>query len=384
MLLLTITYCSYNLKVSCPILSKGKTFTCIIFKLSLTYFSSWLKEWDSRCVPHNRIILDEIQDSGEGVPARREKTYQPLMQKLKEFNVQLIMLTATMPDYLRADYRQLFDREDFTLFSESSDRPNVGYHFGTASEVLTQKAKKDYSKYQYQDVVQNLICKLIAKISSSTSTHDHILVFFSTPDIIQSFAEGHGYLWHNSTKTHTGLQATLDAWDAHQSKVLVGTTSLAQGVNRDSVCYVIVANVYYGHTILVQMLGRAGRNGGPSDLFFIGPYGANTIAPFTLNKPGVAAQHNLNAYPGCQRKFSMVSMDGPDHPAYSCLDPPDLEHGPVQPCGNCAPASALHQLFMSSVVKATATHIRSQPGSLQSLHHNTKALHASSSTSSVI
>lgn len=316
--------------------------------------------------------MDEIHDSGEGVPARREKTYKPLMQKLKDFNVQLIFLTATMPDYLRADYRQLFDRADFTIFSETSDRPNVAYHFEPASQELTQRVKNDFKNYQYQDVVQELIGKLTTTIGNSTSPQDRILVFFSTPDIVESFAEEHGYLWHNSNRTHSGLQETLDAWDAHTSRVLVGTTSLAQGLDRDCVRFVIVSNVYYGHTTLVQMLGRAGRDGRASDLFFIGPHGADLQAPFVVDKPSVAAQHYLNAYQGCQRKFSMVSMDGPAHAAYSCLDPADHNRGDVQPCGKCAPTSALHQMLVSSVVAATAAH-----GQLQSSLRSIKAPTAS-------
>lgn len=357
----------------------------IILSQSITYFnSSWLESWNSRGFPpFIRIVIDEFHNTLEGVPQRRTKTWEPLLKRLFAFDVQLILMTATMPHYLRSEYRALLGRGDFSILAESSDRPNVAYHFVPASEELTKKAKTHQQDYQYQDIVQELILSLLSLIQASETTQDRILVFFPTPKIVESFAEEYGYLWHDSNRTKLALQATLDSWDtAVQKRVLVGTTALAEGLDRHDVRYVIVGNVSFGHSTLTQMLGRAGRDGLSSDLFFIGNHGADIRCPPSTGNPSLDAQHALNATQGCQRKFSMISLDGPSLGAYECNSPPDTSDGPAHPCGNCAPGN-IQRLAVLAVVTATQAHVQLLRRDAQEPPAFTGPLQRSSSTSTV-
>lgn len=283
----------------------------------------------------------------EGVEERIENIWIPLAGMLFKHPVQIIFTTATMPPYMVDQYRALLGRSDFNIIRVSSDRPNVAFHLIPAyAEPFPARRN-----YNYEDVVHALIRVFTALIVRSSTPNDRILVFFPLTRTVQEFAEAHNYLWHNSTRSKIGLNATLAAWDARSSRVLVGTTSLAQGLDRGDVRIVIVANALYGHTTLTQMLGRAGRDGLPSDLLFIAPYGTNTQPPRASNNPSHAAQHHLNAATGCQRLLSMVSMDGPNLPSYSCLG--SVAH----PCGNCGP-EGIQRVAVLAVREAEALYNR--------------------------
>lgn len=199
--------------------------------------SSWLVAWDKQSFPSfNHIVIDEFHNTLEGVPQRCKNTWEPLLKKLFVFNVQLILLTATMPPYLRPQYQTLLGRSNFSILAESSDRPNIAYHFVPSSKALTKKANTHPQDYQYQDIVQELLLSLISIIETSATPQDCILVFFPTPTIVESFAEEHSYLWHDSNRTKLTLQTTLDSWNAAvQRQVLIGTTALAEGLNRHNV-----------------------------------------------------------------------------------------------------------------------------------------------------
>lgn len=336
----------------------------------------FLGSWKARgCVDFVRIVIDEVQNALEGVPARCENTWRPLMRRLFDHPVQLIFMTATMPEYLRAEYRALIDRPDITILCEGSDRPNVAFHFIPASVELTTMARAEPKEYQYQDVVYALIVSLLSFMQQPDNAVGCILVFFVSPDMVQSFAEQHGYLWHTSNCTKVALQETLDAWGP-QSPVLVGTTALAEGLDFN-VRHVIVGNVVFGHTTITQMLGRAGRDGLPSDLFFVGHHGVDTHPPLVTGKPGHDAQHALNSTAGCQRKLSMQSMDGESLEgleAYDCANPPSTISGAINPCGNCDP-EGIHRLGRLAVGAATAAHVQAQQTSQASasakLHRHT-------------
>lgn len=263
----------------------------------------------------------------EGVQKRIDTVWIPLVAMLLKFYVQVIFTTATMPPDMVQSYRQLLGRYDFNIIRVSSDRSNVAFHM-IPSYPEPFPARRDY---HFEDVVHALIRVFTALITESSTPNDRILVFFSRTQTVETFAEAHNYLWHSSKRGKIGLDATLAAWDDGTSRVLVGTTSLAQGLDRPNVRIVIVANAVFGHTTLTQMLGRAGRNGLPADLFFIAPNGTDKRPPYISNDPSVAAQLNLNAEAGCQRRFSMEYMDGPGLKPYSCHD------STAHPCGNCAP-----------------------------------------------
>lgn len=305
----------------------------------------------------------------EGVEERIEKVWVPLAAMLNTIRAQIIFTTATMPPYMVCSYRMLLARGDFNIIRDSSDRPNVAFHF-IPGYPEPFPPRRDY---YYEDIVHALIRIFTAIILGSSTPDDRILVFFARTSTVQTFAQAHNYLWHNSTRSKVGLDATLAAWDQGSSRVLVGTTSLAQGLDRPNVRIVIVANAIYGHTTLTQMLGRAGRDGLPADLLFVGPHGTDKKPPRSSPNPSIAAQHSLNAEKGCQRQFSMAAMDGPRLQAYSCLD------SPAHPCGNCAP-EGVQQAAVHAVREAQKIHTRQVEVSAQTSRSNVRT---STSTTSL-
>lgn len=278
-----------------------------------------------------------------------------------------------MPEYLLPLYQSRLGRADFNVCKLSSDRPNVAFHFVPAYAELSPPRRN----YHYEDIVHALIRLLTPIIVASPTPNGRILVFFSSTSTVKSFAEQHRYLWHSSERSKIGLDATLAAWDAGHSRVLVGTTSLAQGLDRDDVRVVIVANVLYGHTTLTQMLGRAGRDEFHSDLFFIGPHGTNKQPPRTSPNPSIDAQHRINAETGCQRQLSMLLMDGPGLQPYCCLD------GFAHRCGNCDPAG-LQRVALQAVNSAQQVYSRGMQTNSQSSGSARLNVRQSTSTTSLL
>lgn len=321
--------------------------------------------------PFNRVFVDEFHDANEGVKERIELVWSMVVQGLRALSAQVLLLTATMPPHLVHMYQQLLQRNDFNIIRESSDRPNLAYHFLPGY----QPAHREH--YHYEDIVQDLIVSLCDRIATSTRPRDRILVFFSNLPSVKSFADAHGYLMHHSGRSKEELKDTLSRWDSGHCPVIVSTTAMAQGFDRRDVRYTIVANVLYGMTLLSQMMGRCGRDGLQGEMFFIGPPGTDDHAPDHWDLKSADAQKLLNTIKTCQRYFTIKHMDGAQF-AYSCITPPNLI--PVNPCGNCAPESELHTLGLMSVATAAQRYHSNTAGYVPAPSVSGRVLVPSSST----
>lgn len=308
------------------------------------YVGSILREsWD-----FERIVIDEGHDMQEGVKARIETTWNELAEALFAYKAQLIILTATLPPYLVPAYQKQLRRDDFNIIREPSDRPNIAYHY------ILSYVRAISDAYNYEDIIQQLVSSLTNRITQSSTPSDRILVFFPGREMVEAFGTAHEYLWYHSCCTKSALAQRLASWDRLDSRVLVATTAMAQGLDRSNVRYVIAANVPYGISTVAQMMGRAGRDGLASDMFFIGP----AIIPLDLStrwhEDSILAQHHLNSTDTCQRHILATSLDGPKL-SYQCITEGSTVVN-INPCGTCAPRSAMHRLALEAVENARVTY----------------------------
>lgn len=282
----------------------------------------------------------------EGVQGRIDTTYAKLPEALLAFEAQIVILTATVQPHSLPLYQTQFGRDDFNVIREPSDRPDVAFH------LVPTYVRTTSEPYNGEDIVLNLTTSLTHHIEQSPTPTDRILVFFPDRSSVQSFAEAHGYLWSHSHCSKDHLTESLASWDRLDCRVLVGTTAFAQGLDRESIRYVITANVTYGITTVAQMMGRAGRDGVPSDMFFIGPKKAPLDVSISWRSDSMLAQHHLNATSGCQREVMITALDGPSK-TYQCFTAGFAVH----PCGNCAPKAPLHLLALQAVETARQAYV---------------------------
>ena len=328
----------------------GKSFKeCVLayhtHRSSTDFTFSWHSNWILRGgTPFNRVFIDEFHDAHEGVKQRVEEVWRSVVEGLLALSAQIVLLTATMPPHLVPIYQRLLKRSDFNIIRESSDRPNLSYHFLPAYESARRP------QYHYEDIAQELIVSLRERITASSRPRDRILLFLPSLPSVKSFASQHGYLLHHSGRTDEELQQTLARWDSGECAVVVATTAMAQGFDRADIRYTIVADVFYGMTLLSQIMGRCGRDGYRGELFFIASSRATADAPDLWDSESRDAQTLLNRIKTCQRYFTITHMDGP-HFAYACTAAP-LHVQPVNPCGNCDPESEIHQLALTAIASA--------------------------------
>lgn len=315
------------------------------------FLCSWHRNWVLReGGAFNRVFVDEFHDAHEGVKDRVQHVWRMVVEGLRAVSAQVVLLTATMPPHLLHMYQQLLKRDDFNVIRESSDRPNLAYHFLPAYDPAVRP------QYHYEDIAQELVVSLRRRIALSSRPRDRIIVFFPNLPSVNSFTDEHGYLLHFSSRTKDQLNETLSRWDSGECPVMVSTTAMAQGFDRSDVRYIIVADVYYGMTLLSQMIGRCGRDGLRGDLFFIGPPSQRLQVPAHWDTVSMDAQNILNSIPTCQRFYTMTHMDGVQF-AYTCTSAP-AHLQPVNPCGNCDPESELHQEGLIAVASAAQIHRR--------------------------
>lgn len=108
-------------------------------------------------------------------------------------HTQIIITTVTMPPCMVPLYRKLLGHNDFNIIRDSSDRPNVAFHFIPAYPEPSLPCRD----YYYEDIVHALIRVFTSLILASTTPQDCILVFFPHTRTVQTFAESHHYLGNN-------------------------------------------------------------------------------------------------------------------------------------------------------------------------------------------
>lgn len=174
-----------------------------------------------------------------------------------------------------------------------------------------------------------------------------MLVFFGAQADVEIFAKEnscavyHSKLWQpGNTKSYN-----LDLWDRGESKVMACTTAFAQGIDRSNVRYVVIFRPTYGLLVNNQMLGRAGRDGKESHVFFVTD--ATAIASFRGAK-AVKAQcleelDDVVHGNECRRYSTTLCMDGVDL-AVRCTDKPR-----GVPCDVCAPDSPMQRFAMEAI-----------------------------------
>lgn len=247
--------------------------------------------------------------------------------------MQIALLSATIPPHLLVIFIKPFGIKDRDLakLRSSTNRPEIGTHLIPVQPIVAQRS------------LQSLVHALKGRLLDE----ERMLVFFSSQGDAESFASQarcavyHSNLWEpGNTKAYN-----LDLWDRGESKVMACTTAFAQGIDRSNIRYVVIFRPAYGLIVNSQMMGRAGRDGKESHVFFVTD--ADRITSFRGLKTG--KEHCLEELDEvvhgqkCRRYSTMLCMDGEDL-ATRCTEEPR-----GVPCDVCSPDSPMQRFAMEAI-----------------------------------
>ncbi|KAG0695630.1 hypothetical protein DFH29DRAFT_1005302 [Suillus ampliporus] len=279
-----------------------------------------------------RFYVDEVHDVLNCHPERAPK-WLTLGHQFSKAEVQMILMSGTIPPHRVESYVKPFGikKSEINEVRSSTNRPEIGIHVVQVEPIAARES----------------LHHLVRTLSNLLGDNDRMLVFFSSQGETEDFSRKarcalyHSDLWEaGNTKAYN-----LDLWDRGASKVMSCTTAFAQGMDRSNVRYVVIFRPAYGLIVNNQMMGRAGRDGKESHVFFVNDrHGASL---FNTTKPAldhcVAELNNLMSARTCRRYINGLCMDG-EHLALLCKETP----GGV-PCDICSPNSPIQRLAEKAI-----------------------------------
>ncbi|KAG1830491.1 hypothetical protein DFJ58DRAFT_736947 [Suillus subalutaceus] len=204
----------------------------------------------------NRFFVDEFHDISTSHPGRIVP-WKQLAQQFGKMRIMIILMTATGPPCRIASFIKPFGmkRNLITEVRSSTNRPEIGMHVVHLQPIAAMQSLRH----------------LVAALSKRLAAEERILVFCNSQGDAEGFslqakcAVYHSDLWQaGNTKAYN-----LNLWDEGETKVMACTTAFAQGMDRPHVRYVVIFKPSFGLIVNNQMLGRAGRDGKESHVFFL-------------------------------------------------------------------------------------------------------------------
>jgi superfamily II DNA helicase RecQ len=280
----------------------------------------------------NRVFIDECHDAITGHPERTSK-WKTLASRFSSRKMPIILMSATVPPHLVNRFAQAFEikKNELTEIRSSTDRPEIGMHVvripprGLSSHAL------------------NALIRLTDALSAHLDQGERMLVFFSAHYDADIYANKTGSAVYHAKLHPQGRVDNLSQWDQGKTHIMACTTAFAQGIDRPNVRFVVIFKPAFGLITINQMLGRAGRDGKPSHVFFltVGKVTSSTNVKDAKDRCVKELDVLLNS-DYCRRRTNTHYMDG-DVLGTPCAD----RHG-IQ-CDVCDPQSEMQQLAIKAV-----------------------------------
>jgi len=273
----------------------------------------------------------------------RQVAWDLLVDQFNAVNIQMILMSATIPPDLVGSFLKAFKmkRDEVMEVRSSTNRKEIGMH------VIRVPSHPQGQAFQ-------ALKSLVNALSLRLQDDERMLVFFSSHQLVENFSKS-----VNCAVYHSGLVGdpgnskndNLRLWDSGKPKVMACTTAFAQGVDRSNVRYVVIYRPFYGLLTNNQMLGRAGRDGKESYVFFVtdqSPTVSSNSKQHTT--PYVKELDDVIHGEFCRRYTNMLSMDG-CWMATRCW-----EDSSSAQCDICRPESNMHQFALQAVKNDIQAH----------------------------
>lgn len=189
-----------------------------------------------------RIVMDEAHQI---LTTQEYRSLFAKLQALAGFPIAKMLLTASLPKRLEADFLRAFGLPLSTkILRAPSEQPHISYHQVKYSSMNTKSIRLAID---------------IARFMNTVMEHDQIGIIFCTTkkevDQLESFTSCSSYSGHPE-KGHNE-----QAWKAGHKRWIAATTGLIQGIDAPNVGVTLFLGVPYGLINLYQGSGRGGRDG---------------------------------------------------------------------------------------------------------------------------
>ena len=170
----------------------------------------------------------------------------------------VILLPASVPPPLEKKLMESYflAEEGTAIIQAPTDRPEIRLHTINLDPLSPLEA----------------LNRLVDLLRSRLADNERMLVFFFSCAMAKSFAMNNDYtFFHSSGAKEDSRMAkvhNLGLWDDGTMKVMVCTSVFGVGIDRPNVCFTVIFNLTYSLITMMQMVGRAGRDGRESHVFF--------------------------------------------------------------------------------------------------------------------
>lgn len=341
-----------------------------IFLDSLTESQAWLRV--------RTVVLDEFHEF-LGAHKERAQTYESVLSNLATKNVQKVALSAScLKRLLDTSLRKLhMDRtpDSCIIISEPTFRPELAHHALTIPHSVPNSRS-----------AETVTADLAKELQSRLKPEERIIIFVTSINHAKEIAKalGHSPQYHNRLsevegmaekavadegrqKTSQGLDLkayNFNLWfkgfdsDANDTRVIVATPGLIQGIDHPSIRHILFHLGSYGIVGYWQGGGRGGRGGARCDVFMIGdsrnpssPFSVGQITPEDLQ--GSRELKKFVSTSDCRTGFIALNFDGV---VSNCKT-----IGGQFLCDNCSPEDYFQQLALKIVNHVPTQKMTSSP-----------------------
>ncbi|KAF1925609.1 P-loop containing nucleoside triphosphate hydrolase protein, partial [Didymella exigua CBS 183.55] len=268
----------------------------------------------------DRVVIDECHTILDSVKGWRTKVLK--LRELVKAETQLVCLTATLKPTEESEFIRLMalpPKEQCEWFRAPTSRPNLAYKVHWYNH--REKSEAD------------VLAELVEEKKQQYPLPGQIVVYTDSRKKAQGYAAMLGAVcYHREVGTPEEKLEILRQLTEGTEHVFVATNALGLGIDRETVRAVLFAGSRNTQKMrdVVQMGGRAGRGGLPSEVIFIrgatySPQGKRYASGWAKDtEEGV---RELVEGDGCMRVIIDREMDG-NHTREGC------EPG-EEPCGRC-------------------------------------------------
>lgn len=276
------------------------------------------------------IFVDEHHDQLD-CPKDRRKAWKMLAEQASVMDMPIILLSASVPPGMERPLMQTYGlSQTKTAFIRSStNRPEIGLH----------------TIYLDPSASRSALAHLVDALHSKLKVDERMLVWFASCEDAEDFAtKARCAVFHRGLPSTGNTQAyNLDLWDRGETKLMACTSAFATGVDRPNIRFIVVHKPTYSLLMIVQMTGRAGRDGSESHVFFATSERAGPKLKQEKDYSLVYELGKLVHKKECKVLQMTRYLDG-DSMGHACGD----LRGQV-PCDICKPNSEIHQFAVNAV-----------------------------------
>lgn len=230
--------------------------------------------------------------------------------RLMEQRVPITFITATLPPRLLKHFCLKVELpEKFSCIRATTNRPE---------HIYTIKAIQGYSR----DATMKAMARFIAQLSQRLEGEDRAIIFVRFTHDGKSLSNSlYNCPFISSEMESESLRVNaIRQWESGETGgLLIGTSSLIQGLHYNHVRFVIFAGAPWGLMDLVQGAGRGGRDGKPANVVVIS---SNEETQPIVDPADPQCQAEIEewlAIQQCRRVILSLTMDGQK---VTCMDLP--------------------------------------------------------------